>query len=182
MVKEMELSTLPAPASESKIKGTPKTIIRDLQRCPGYAGGDTGRQDVLTTGAEVTQDLEMPGTLAESCFTDSDPSQREQQDGAAGASELYVRLEPLNRGDLDSGFLVSDCRASPQGKHSNVLQQTLGSSLSESSSLCVARLFEKIDWASRELKDTASVEYSVQLCHLIKAAADAVTAVREART
>ncbi|XP_059162809.1 protein ZNRD2-like [Physella acuta] len=44
----------------------------------------------------------------------------------------------------------------------------------------VGQLCDKIEWAGRELGRTESVEYSIQLCQLIKAAAEAVVAVRSA--
>ncbi|CAL1546505.1 unnamed protein product [Lymnaea stagnalis] len=40
-------------------------------------------------------------------------------------------------------------------------------------------LCEKLEWASKELSHTDRVEYSIQLCQLIKAAAEAIVAVRK---
>ena len=42
-------------------------------------------------------------------------------------------------------------------------------------------LADKVQWASQELRQANSVEYSIQLCKLIKTAADAVVAARTAR-
>ena len=39
-------------------------------------------------------------------------------------------------------------------------------------------LCQKIYWATRELKKTNSVEYSVQLCQLIKASADSIQSLK----
>ncbi|KAL8610414.1 hypothetical protein ACOMHN_035131 [Nucella lapillus] len=44
----------------------------------------------------------------------------------------------------------------------------------------VKDLLDKMDWATSELRATASVEYSIQLCQLIKSCAEAVTSVRAA--
>ena len=42
----------------------------------------------------------------------------------------------------------------------------------------VSVLLDKLDWAVGELRGTQSIEYSVQLCQLIKACAEAVLSVR----
>jgi hypothetical protein len=39
-------------------------------------------------------------------------------------------------------------------------------------------LLDKLDWAVGELRATQSVEYSIQLCALVKSCAEAVTSVR----
>lgn len=45
-------------------------------------------------------------------------------------------------------------------------------------SSAVNSLCEKIKWASDELKVSSSVEHSIQLCHLIKASADALQSLK----
>ena len=40
-------------------------------------------------------------------------------------------------------------------------------------------LCQKICWATSELKRTNSVEYSVQLCQLIKASADSIQSLKQ---
>lgn len=44
----------------------------------------------------------------------------------------------------------------------------------------ISVLLEKIDWAVTELRGTQSVEYSIQLCQLIKICAETVSSVRMA--
>jgi len=68
--------------------------------------------------------------------------------------------------DLDSGvgFVSSAVPvAGPQGE------------------ITITALTEKISWATKELSSTGSVEYSGQLCRLIKEASEAVVALRAAR-
>lgn len=43
-------------------------------------------------------------------------------------------------------------------------------------------LCEKIRWASEELKNSSSVEYSIQLCNLIKASADAMQSLKSSQS
>lgn len=43
-------------------------------------------------------------------------------------------------------------------------------------------LCEKIRWASEELKASSSVEYSIQLCNLIKASADAMQSLKASQS
>lgn len=43
-------------------------------------------------------------------------------------------------------------------------------------------LCEKIRWASEELKASSSVEYSIQLCNLIKASADAMQSLKSSQS
>lgn len=43
-------------------------------------------------------------------------------------------------------------------------------------------LREKIRWASEELKASSSVEYSIQLCNLIKASADAMQSLKSSQS
>ncbi|XP_076463531.1 protein ZNRD2-like [Babylonia areolata] len=45
---------------------------------------------------------------------------------------------------------------------------------------CVRELLDKMDWAAAELRGAGSVEYSLQLCQLIKGCAEAVSSVRSA--
>lgn len=44
----------------------------------------------------------------------------------------------------------------------------------------VKDLLEKMDWATAELRGTVNVEYSIQLCQLIKCCAEAVSSVKAA--
>ena len=44
----------------------------------------------------------------------------------------------------------------------------------------VRSLLDKLDWATGELRGTQSVEYSIQLCQLVKSCADAVASVKAA--
>lgn len=44
----------------------------------------------------------------------------------------------------------------------------------------VGVLLDKMDWAVAELRGAQSVEYSIQLCQLVKACAEAVSSVRTA--
>ena len=41
-------------------------------------------------------------------------------------------------------------------------------------------MLDKMDWAVAELRGAHSVEYSIQLCQLVKACAEAVSSVRTA--
>lgn len=43
-----------------------------------------------------------------------------------------------------------------------------------------SELLEKLNWAVQELRRTASVEYSIQLCQLVKSCADALSSLRAA--
>lgn len=44
----------------------------------------------------------------------------------------------------------------------------------------VGELVEQLDWAMQELQKSQTVEYSIQLCQLVKSCADAISSVKSA--
>ncbi|CAG5127934.1 unnamed protein product [Candidula unifasciata] len=187
-VKEMEFSSSALTSSEV----TPKESLRPTpQSTPQHyqspAGGDAVRPKVYPANVETTHSL-YASPQPQNWPLNPDHQQRILC-GATAASEFFIKQEIIETDPQDSGFpSLAESRTSsiPQQRtsHANTGAQTLASSSPETSAfvaLPIARLLEKIDWASKELKDTASVEYSVQLCLLIKAAAEAIVAIRHAR-
>uniref|UniRef100_A0A0B6ZPT7 Uncharacterized protein n=2 Tax=Arion vulgaris TaxID=1028688 RepID=A0A0B6ZPT7_9EUPU len=178
MVKEMELSTL---ASDTKTKGTAKTVSPGLSQCnPNQAGAEGGRS------CEVTPSVTSNAMETQSWSLNRDRSKKEE---TGAAPEQYTKQETLvHSTDSDSGFPsiseshFTSCpqqnKRQVQPSHHTVVSNL--STLESSLAISITNLLEKIEWAGHELKDTTSVEYSIHLCQFMKAAAEAVVAVKKA--
>lgn len=97
---------------------------------------------------------------------------------------------------------TSGRRAVPQGQHSSPLSidprlglceegakraalpasERIGVWPNPDYSSALDSLGEKIMWAGEELKVSSSVEYSIQLCNLIKASADAMQSLKSSQS
>ncbi|XP_005102581.1 uncharacterized protein LOC101855352 [Aplysia californica] len=195
MARELELASAAAAPASATAKATTGTASGDEPSLPPNSvptvtplnlGGrpvnsarsrpNTSRSDLdQPNSAESCHTLSMT-SIDVQCWPANASDVRSKKSAPSSARSLSdIKVEPNHLGaDGDSG-LGSLSLADQAVKDANGLL-TAGSQ-----SPFIQTLVDKVQWASQELKKTHSVEYSIQLCQLIKTASEAVVAVRTAR-
>ncbi|BFZ11662.1 hypothetical protein BsWGS_14702 [Bradybaena similaris] len=177
----------PATSSDVKQKAAAKSTPQGIcQQHRSPVGADAVRAKVFSANANATQSQKL---LSDESQAQSPHPDHEQIVQGIASAELFIKQEVIDSDPSDTGCPAVEESSTPsvpqqRKRHADTLHERITSPVSDSSSsmvLQVSRLLEKIDWANRQLMDTTSVEYSVQLCLLIKAAAEAVVAVRNTR-
>ncbi|BFZ11663.1 hypothetical protein BsWGS_14701 [Bradybaena similaris] len=187
MVKHVKFSSSAATSSDVKQKAAAKSTPQGIcQQHRSPVGADAVRAKVFSANANATQSQKL---LSDESQAQSPHPDHEQIVQGIASAELFIKQEVIDSDPSDTGCPAVEESSTPsvpqqRKRHADTLHERITSPVSDSSSsmvLQVSRLLEKIDWANRQLMDTTSVEYSVQLCLLIKAAAEAVVAVRNTR-
>lgn len=141
----------------------------------------TKTKDITNSTSPVRQALGLHGS-GDTVHTYS-PKPHMPLTGQSPASQPYtpgpVLQDPSESGSRILSVAHQSVPCSVQKLQSAPCQISSASLSSQSPVTSVGILCEKLEWASKELSHTDSVEYSIQLCQLIKAAAEAIVAVRK---
>ena len=116
---------------------------------------------------------EAPTSTASQLATDSLPSNKKG---------LLARMDVVEKEDVETGRLVHHriaCTGSTLTTSETICQTVVSSGSDTLKSIVATQkvLLSKLQWATRELASTSSVEHSTQLCQLIKACADALQSI-----
>ncbi|KAK7104814.1 hypothetical protein V1264_019472 [Littorina saxatilis] len=107
------------------------------------------------------------------------------QDAPSGHAEITSTTVPgapqavRSQGVTASGFFAGSASSQNQGGTGDGFW-SIGRERASDGQKYVKELLDKMDWAVAELRATRNVEYSIQLCQLIKASAEALSSVRAA--
>lgn len=183
MVKHVKFSPSAPKSSDVQPKAAAKCTPQGIcQQHKSPVGEDAVRPKVFSANADA-QSQKLPSNEPQTRPPQPDHEQRMQ---GVASTELSIKQEVIDSEPSDPSFPSVEESSTPsvsqqRKRHADTLHERITSPVSDSLSMVLSRLLEKIDWANRQLMDTTSVEYSVQLCLLIKAAAEAVVAVRNTR-
>lgn len=113
---------------------------------------DAARSQILEGSVTDTTDTDLPFML-----------RQEQPTSLSAQAGPQQRTIPVSLATVTS---------------SGILNQSGQNSLNLNFGDTIETLCQKINWASEELKKSSSVEYSVNLCQLIKSSADALQSLK----
>ncbi|KAI8784969.1 Sjoegren syndrome/scleroderma autoantigen 1, partial [Biomphalaria glabrata] len=145
-----ELSSCGAKSKESAPVTTPLSSV-----IPSLSGGDT-------TGLRLTD------SLSDSCLT---PMAAPQP-----SAMREIKIENLEF-EHPSGGVSSLCAS--DWPHANIAHSGHYSHPSGTLTRNMDILVEKVEWACQALRDTRDLDYSIRLCQMIKAAGEAINALRK---
>uniref|UniRef100_A0A2C9K223 Uncharacterized protein n=1 Tax=Biomphalaria glabrata TaxID=6526 RepID=A0A2C9K223_BIOGL len=145
-----ELSSCGAKSKESAPVTTPLSSV-----IPSLSGGDT-------TGLRLTD------SLSDSCLT---PMAAPQP-----SAMREIKIENLEF-EHPSGGVSSLCAS--DWPHANIAHSGHYSHPSGTLTRNMDILVDKVEWACQALRDTRDLDYSIRLCQMIKAAGEAINALRK---